>query len=124
MILVDTSVWVDHLRSGEHHLAELLLSARVLVHPHVIGEIALGSLRDRANVLGLLRNLPRAQVSKDEDVLDLINLGQLFSCGIGYTDAHLLASVRAVPGTWLWTRDKRLFALAAEMALAYVPGQG
>jgi len=121
MILVDTSVWVDHLRAGDPHLAELLLSARVLVHPHVTGEIALGSLRDRGTVLGLLRNLPRAQIAKDEDVLDLINLGQLFSRGIGYTDAHLLSSVRLSPGTLLWTRDKRLASLAQEMGLSYAP---
>lgn len=86
-----------------------------------MGEIALGSLRDRGTVLGLLRNLPRAQVAGEDDVLDLINLGHLFNRGIGYTDAHLLASVRLSPGSCLWTRDKRLAALADDMALAYLP---
>lgn len=86
-----------------------------------MGEIALGSLRDRGTVLGQLRNLPRAQVAGEDDVLDLINLGHLFNRGIGYTGAHLLASVRLSPGSRLWTRDKRLAALADDMALAYLP---
>ena len=120
MILVDSSIWVDHLRVGDLHLVDLLMGARVLGHPHVLGEIALGSLRDRRTVLRLLRDLPRAAVAHDDEVLDLIERRQLFGRGVGYTDAHLIVSAQLSVAR-IWTRDKRLLALAAALGLAHTP---
>lgn len=118
MILVDTSVWVDHLRNGDEVLARLLDAGRVLVHPFVIGELSLGNLRQRAMVLGALSDLPQAAVATDAEVGHFIERQALFGRGLGYVDAHLLAAVRLTAGTSMWTRDKRLHALAAELGLA------
>lgn len=122
MILVDTSVWVNHLRTGDAMLVGLLNSARALIHPMVIGEIALGNLRDRANVLGDLSNLPRTQVATDDEVAALIERDGLHGLGIGYVDAHLLAAVRLTPGAALLTYDRRLDDIARRMALSAKPG--
>ena len=113
MILVDTSVWVDHLRSGDARLVDLLQRGDVAMHPFVVGEIACGSLSDRASILQLLRDLPAAVVAGDDEVLGFIERHLLHGKGIGYVDAHLLASVALTAGTSLWTGDKRL-RLAAE----------
>lgn len=117
MILVDTSVWVDHLRAVDDKLAELLESGQVLGHPFVIGEIALGSLRQRHAVLGALQELPQAIVASDDEVLHLIDRELLLGQGIGYVDAHLIAAVRLTAGASLWTRDKRLHRIATKLAL-------
>lgn len=119
MILADTSVWVDHLRQGDPTLASLLDAGSVLMHPFVLGEIALGTLRQRALVLGALGDLPRAVAATDAEVLGFIDARSLPGRGIGYVDAHLLASLRLTPGTALWTRDKRLASVAAAMGLAH-----
>jgi hypothetical protein len=118
LILVDTSVWVGHLRDGDAVLADLLERGLVLVHPFVIGELALGSLRRRAAVLGALMDLPRANVASDGEVLDFIDRGQLYSRGIGYVDAHLLAALRLTPDAFLWTRDRKLAAVAQALRLS------
>ena len=94
MILVDTSVWVDHLRAGNERLTALLSGGEVLGHPFVIGELALGNLRRRDAVLSDLRHLPQAVVAADEEVLHFIDRQRLFGRGIGYVDAHLLAAAR------------------------------
>ncbi|MHB1174929.1 MAG: type II toxin-antitoxin system VapC family toxin [Sulfuriferula sp.] len=120
MILVDTSVWIDHLRHGDNTLVKLLNTGQVLVHPFVIGEIALGSLRQRDVILDTLTDMPRVKVATDEEVLALINQSNLYGIGIGYIDAHLLASTRLTPGTLLWTRDKRLRAVADQAGLLAV----
>lgn len=120
MILVDTSVWIDHLRHGDNTLVKLLNAGQVLVHPFVIGEIALGSLRQRDVILDTLTDMPRVKVATDEEVLALINQTNLYGIGIGYIDAHLLASTRLTPGTLLWTRDKRLRAVANQAGLLAV----
>ena len=117
MILVDTSVWIDHLRYGDSSLVNLLNTGQVLAHPFVIGEIALGSLRQREVILDTLNNLPRAKIATDEEVLAFINQSKLYGLGVGYIDAHLLASVRLTLGTLLWTRDKRLCAAANQLGL-------
>ena len=101
MILVDTSVWIDHLRAGDAALAALLDANRVLAHPFVIGEIALGSLRQRDLVLGALRDLPRAVVATDDEVDRMIEDQVLYGLGISYVDAHLLAATRLTPGSAL-----------------------
>ena len=119
MILVDTSVWVDHLRVGDAQLAVLLNSSQVLMHPFVVGELACGNLSNRAEVLALLGQLPRAAVATNEEALFFIERHELMGRGIGYVDAHLLAAVSLDAGTQLWTRDKRLLAVAGTMELTY-----
>jgi predicted nucleic acid-binding protein len=117
VILVDTSVWIDHLRAGNAVLERLLDSGGVLGHPFVVGELALDNLRRRDVVLGALRQLPRAVVASDEEVLGFIAAARLFGRGIGYVDAHLLAAARLTPDARLWTRDRRLRAVAAQLDL-------
>ena len=117
MILADTSVWIDHLRYGDSAFAALLDQGEVLMHPFVIGEVALGYLRRRELVLSVLENLPRATVASDAEVLQFINGRQLFRLGIGYVDAHLLVSVRLMAGVALRTHDARLNAVAVQLGL-------
>jgi predicted nucleic acid-binding protein len=118
VILVDTSVWIDHLRSTNQRLVTLLTSNSVLAHSFVIGELALGTLRDLEGVLGSLSKLPQALKAEDAEVLQLIRARNLAGLGIGYVDAHLLASTLLSPGASLWTYDKRLAAIASRLALA------
>jgi len=118
VILVDTSIWIDHLRTGDPKLAELLHDGHVLAHPWVTGELALGHLSQRTEILGLLHNLPHATVATDIEVLTLIEERSLVGLGIGYVDAHLLASTLLTPDARLWTRDKRLATMAVEHGLA------
>ena len=118
MILVDSSVWVDHLRQGDQRLVTLLEASQVLTHPFVVGEIALGSLKNRESILGSLKGLPEAATATDEEVQQFIESNALFGLGIGYIDAHLLAAIRLNAGSQLWTRDKRLGAVANRMGVA------
>lgn len=119
MILVDTSVWVDHLRRGDAQLAALLESAAVIIHPFIIGEIACGSLADRRTVLELLQDLPMATVAEVDEVLGFIEGHRLYGKGIGYVDAHLLASLALSNAAALWTRDKRLRAAADALGVSF-----
>jgi predicted nucleic acid-binding protein len=118
MILVDTSVWVDHFRSHNEVLAGLLEGGAVLSHPFVVGELALGSLRQRATVLNALTGLPRAAIAAEHEILRFIELHSLFGRGIGYVDVHLLAATMLTAGALLWTIDKRLCGLAEELGVA------
>jgi predicted nucleic acid-binding protein len=118
MILVDTSIWVDHLRRGDAELAGLLTSGRVLCHPAVTGEIALGQLHDRTGVLGLLANLPQSATATHGEVMALIEARSLSGLGIGYVDAHLLAAVLLTGDASLWTRDRRLRSAAEAVGRA------
>lgn len=117
MILVDTSVWVEHLRHGQPRLTTLLLEGEVLIHPWVIGELACGNLRNRSQVLELLQGLPAATVARDAEVLLLIERERLMGRGIGYVDAHLLASA-LLSHCRLWTQDRHLAAVAEQQGLA------
>jgi predicted nucleic acid-binding protein len=108
MILVDTSVWVDHFRNGNERLTRLLLDQKVLTHPMIIGELACGTLRNRTEILQLLGNLPQAVQASHTEVLHMIDERKLMGKGIGYVDAHLLASVLLTPGSQLWTLDRKL----------------
>ena len=119
MILVDSSIWIDHLRAGEPALAELLHAGRVLTHPFVVGELACGNLKNRKEVLSLLQDLPAAPVATDEEVLFFIERRGLMGKGIGYVDAHLLAAISVTGTGRLWTRDKRLGAVAGSIGLAF-----
>ena len=123
MILVNTSVWVDHLRVGDKALAALLEAGAVLVHPFVIGELALGNLRQREIVLNAISDLPHASAATDAEVLHFINRHALFGRGVGYVDAHLLAAVRLTAGAELWTNDKRLHRVADQLGLATAPAR-
>ena len=118
MILIDTSVWVDHLRTRDETVFGLLDTGQVLIHPFVIGEIALGNLPQRRLVLNMLRLLPQAPVASDSEVLHFIERHKLFGIGIGYVDAHLLAAAQLVGDASLWTRDKRLLHTAVRVGLA------
>ena len=119
MILVDTSVWVDHLRRGDAQLAALLECGGVVMHPFVLGEISCGSLADRSTVLELLQDLPAAIVADYDEALSFIDRHALHGKGIGFVDVHLLASVALTHGAKLWTRDKRLKAAAHELDCAH-----
>jgi hypothetical protein len=118
VILVDTSVWVEHMARSWAELAELLRQDMVCIHPAVIGELALGNLRSRAQALSELQRLPRLPPATDAEVLTFIEAGGLAGSGIGYVDAHLLAATRLAPGTSLWTDDRRLRAVAVRLGLA------
>jgi predicted nucleic acid-binding protein len=117
MVLVDTTVWVDHLRLGDATLVGLLNAGSVLVHPFIIGEIALGHLKPRDVVLRTLENLPKAVVASEPEVLAFIDAHKLFGLGIGYVDVHLLAATKLTANATLWTRDKRLDAIASRLGL-------
>lgn len=119
MILADTSVWIDHFRVGNPTLIELLNTSQVLTHPFVIGELACGNLKNRKTILSLLHDLPSSAVTSDEETLFFIDRHRLMGRGIGYIDAHLLASTSLTGTVRLWTSDKRLDAIAAEMKLAF-----
>jgi predicted nucleic acid-binding protein len=119
-ILGDTSVWVDHLRTDEPNLRLLLAKEEILGHPLLAGELSVGSIRNRAVILRALDRLPQGLVAKHSEVRQFIELHKLFGRGVGFVDAHLLLSVRLTPETLLWTRDKRLHAIAAEMSIAYI----
>jgi predicted nucleic acid-binding protein len=119
VILADTSVWIDHLRTGVPALAGALEQGRVLVHPFVTGELACGNLRNRREVLDLLGNLPSAPTATDAEAMEFIDRRALMGRGIGYIDVHLLAATTLAGTARLWTRDRRLAQLAAELGLAF-----
>lgn len=118
MILVDTSVWIDHLRVGEDRLDTLLNGDRVFTHPFVIGELACRNIHNRVDVLKLLKNLPQAPLASQEEMLFFIEKNQIMGRGIGFVDAHLMAAAAMADATRIWTRDKRLERVAADLNLA------
>jgi len=120
VILLDTSVWIDHLRQGDAQVASVLETGLVLSHPFVIGELACGQLKSRTEILGLLAALPQARVAQEQEVLFFIEHHSLMGRGIGYIDAHLLTATALTEGARLWTRDKRLDSLARELEIAWV----
>lgn len=120
MILIDTSVWIDHFRTGDDHLADLLNQNKVLMHTFILGELACANLQHCEQVITLLKDLPQSVVASDEEALFFIEQNQLMGKGIGYIDAHLLAAVALNGSTSLWTRDKHLFAIADSMHIAYI----
>ena len=118
MILADTSVWVDHLRNGNADLTRHLNSSEIIIHDFIIGEIALGSLRNRPEILSLLNHLPKTSVAMHSEVMAMIDRQMLYSKGIGYVDAHLIASCLLGPHITLWTFDRRLKMTAENFSLA------
>lgn len=119
MILVDTSVWVDHLRKGNKNLAGLLEQQQVLIHSMIIGELACGNLTNRDEILKLLGNLPTSKKASDNEVLYFIEQNNLMGRGIGFIDFHLLVSAALTHPAVLWTVDRRLGKIAEEMNLSY-----
>ena len=118
MVLVDTSVWIDHFRRGTPALERLLITGGVKCHPAVIGELACGVLRQRDTTLGLLRRLPRALLATDGEALRFLQDHRLFGQGLGWTDVHLLAAA-TVSGCQLWTVDRRLHEAGRRLRLAF-----
>jgi predicted nucleic acid-binding protein len=121
VILVDTSVWIGHLRAHDTNLAGLLEVTAVCTHPYVIGEIALAQLRQRAVVLKAFQALPRVQVATQREVLSFVERHELFGRGVGYVDVCLLAAASLTPNVWLWTTDRKLVAAASDLGLAASP---
>lgn len=122
MILVDTSVWIQHFRSSDARLVAALNDEEVLTHPYVIGELACGNLRNRHEILDLLRQMPSAPVASDVEALQFIESRRLNGRGIGFVDVHLLASTALSNSAGLWTHDKRLDAIAGSLRLAFEKG--
>jgi len=116
VILADTSVWVQHLRSGDTRLVDALEAGRVCIHPFIKGEIACGNVKNRTELLELLGHLPSATVATDAEALVFLERHKLMGRGIGFVDAHLLASA-ALSAATLWTHDRRLAAVATELKL-------
>lgn len=121
MILVDTSIWIDHFRYGEAELRKIINDDRLLCHPIVIGELALGSLRERDAVIAFLAAQREATIATHAEVMTIIDRHSIFSMGIGYTDAHLLTSTLLDRRSSLWTRDKRLAAAAEKVGATLHP---
>jgi len=122
VILADTSIWIDHFRSADAELRRIIEDDRLLCHPCVIGELALGSLRDRSDVIAFLSAQRGAVVATHDEIMIMIDRHGIFSMGIGYTDAHLLASVLLDHKVSLWTKDKRLRAAAKKaQASLHIP---
>ena len=119
MILVDTSVWIDHLHKAVPLLVEALERGDVASHPFVVGELACGEIARRREVLDLLSTLPTGIVATDQEALHFIEHHHLMGKGIGYIDAHLLASVMLSNGTTLWTRDRKLAAIAIRLRIDF-----
>ena len=120
MILVDTSIWIDHLHRVEPALVDLLDHAQVLRHPMVVGELALGNLKDRESVLGYLADLPSVGVAGHDEVMQLVERRTLHGRGLSLVDAHLLASVLISAPARLWTRDTSLLRAATEVGVDFV----
>jgi predicted nucleic acid-binding protein len=123
MILVDTSIWIDHLHRSEAALSALLNASQVCTHSMIIGELALGSLRDRRTVLRLLSDLPSTPSATHAEVLSLVEAHALYGIGLSLVDARLLAALRLSPADQLWTRDNRLRLAADKLGVsAELPG--
>ena len=119
MILLDTSVWVDHLRRGDSLAVRILESGQAAAHAFVTGELACANLKSRVQVVDLLRALPQMPLASDDEVLYFIERHKLMERGIGYVDAHLLAAA-TIGDSLLWTRDKPLRTIATELGFAYL----
>jgi len=117
LILADTSIWIDHFRSGNTDLQKALNSGQIVIHPRIVAELALGSLRDRAKTLAMLDLLPQVRVARTSELRLTIEARRLYNLGIGLTDAHLIASVFLDPPTLLWTKDKQLRKVAESFAI-------
>jgi predicted nucleic acid-binding protein len=118
MVLVDTSIWITHLRQGSRQLEKLLMDAEVMCHPFIIGELACGNLKNRNEIIPLLQSLPMAPTIEFDEFLFFVDRNHLMGKGIGFVDVHLLASAQ-LTGISLWTADKRLKSAANQLELTF-----
>lgn len=118
MVLVDTSIWINHLRKGDRHLESLLLNGEVVCHSFIIGELACGNIRNRNEIISLLETLPSVPVIDMNEFLFFVERNRLFGVGIGFVDVHLLASAK-LSGIPLWTADKRLKEATRHLKVSY-----
>lgn len=118
LVLADTSIWITHFREGQKHLVDLLEQGLVACHPHIVGELACGSLKNRNEIIQLLEALPMANVLEHVEIMEFIESRKLMSIGIGYVDVHLLGS-SLLSNTPLWTRDKSLIKAATSLNICY-----
>jgi len=118
MVLVDTSIWIIHLRQGERQLEKLLMDAEVMCHPFILGELACGNLKNRSEIVSLLQALPMTPTIEFDEFLFFVERNQLMGKGVGFVDVHLLASAQ-LAGVKLWTADKRLKSAADQLKLAF-----
>ncbi len=117
MVLVDTSIWVDHLRQGSRKLEKLLVDAEVMCHPFIIGELACGNLKNRREIISLLLSLPMTPTIEFDEFLFFMDRNHLMGKGVGFIDLHLLASAQ-LAGVTFWTADKKLKSSADQLELA------
>jgi len=120
-VLVDTSVWVDHFKTTNHHLVNLLMQDCVMTHAMIIGEIACGTPPDRGNLIAYFLALRQSRAARLEDMLDFVATQKIYGCGRGLVDIHVLLSVLITPDVKLWTLDKRLEHLASQFDISYAP---
>ena len=118
MVLADTSIWVNHLRKGDRHLERLLLDGEVACHSFIIGELACENIRNRNEILSLLKTLPSTPTVDITEYLFFVERNHLFGLGLGFVDVHLLASAK-LSGTALWTADKKLKEAALHLKVSY-----
>jgi predicted nucleic acid-binding protein len=118
MVLVDTSVWVDHLREGNSELVKLLDNGQVMCHPFIVGEIACGNLKNRKMILGLLRLLPQVVIAQHDEIMEFIEINHLMGKGLGYVDIHIAAAA-LLNGIKMWTNDKSLIETAEMLGIRY-----
>ncbi|MFC1495573.1 type II toxin-antitoxin system VapC family toxin [Thermodesulfobacteriota bacterium] len=118
LILVDTSVWIKHLREGEKNLVPLLEQGSVACHPFIIGEIACGGMKNRYEIISLLNDLPSVEILDHSEIMEFIENRKIMNKGVGYIDVHLLGSA-LVSGTLLWTFDKALGKIAKELSIGF-----
>ena len=123
MVLIDTVVWIDHFHSNDEHLSMLLENEQIVMHPMIIGELAMGNLANRQQTLEDFAKLPEISVARHEEVLFFIEHHQLMGTGIGYIDAHLLTASVLHGATQLWTRDRRMMAVADELGINFAPNE-
>jgi predicted nucleic acid-binding protein len=117
VILADTSVWVDHFRNRDPEMEKYLTRGQILMHPFIVAELSLGSLRNRQGTLGAMESLLEVKVAALREVRHMIEVHVLYSKGIGLTDAHLIASCLITPGTQLWTRNTAMKKVAAVLGV-------
>lgn len=117
MILADTSVWIDHFRTGSKELQKALNAGQIVIHPDIVAELALGSLHQRTQTLAMLDLLPQVRVARLSELRHMIEARRLYNLGIGLTDAHLIAAIFINSPTLLWTRDKRLRKAAEALGI-------
>lgn len=121
MILADTSVWIEHFRSGNQELQKRLSQGQIVIHPFIIAELAIGSLKERSRTIALLDLLPHVRVAQLQEIRSLVEARHLYGLGIGLTDAHLIASALINPPTLLWTKDKPLRKAAEALGIHALP---